>query len=243
MLESITSAEIVIASEDMVPQMDPQTLWKPTPVWHGQAAYLIGGGSSLKTFDFNLLKGKNTIGANFAYKLGADICQWVAFSDTGWFNTQIHALKQYSEEGGKLVSCATSIAHLNLPWVRKMQRIRDGLHFTDGAIGWNYSTGAMMINLAMYFGAAQIFLMGFDMNKQQNVSHWHHNYAHITDDNSFARHTKGFVNVFHDIVRRFPTTRVFNVTNGFSKLPMFDRISIEQFKRILLMDQPRKEAA
>lgn len=223
--------------------LDPQTLWKPAPIWNGQPSFLIGGGSSLKQFDFNLLKGRNVIGANYAYRLGVEIVPWICFSDTGWFNIAKFELERYAQDGGNVVSCATTLAHLNLPWIKKMQRIRDGLHFDSGAIGWNYSTGAMMINLAMYLGSDQIFLLGYDMARKEGVSHWHNAYAKITDDASFARHTKGFVNVHTDLVRRFPSTRVFNVTDGESRLPLYERIAMAQFKRVVASPVREKEEA
>lgn len=229
-------------SEQMAP-LDPETLWKPTPIWQGQPAYLIGGGSSLKQFDFQTLKGKNTIGANYAFRLGADVIPWMCFSDTGWFNGAKFELERYAEAGGNVVSCATSLGHLNIPWIKKMQRVRDGLLFANGAIGWNYSTGAMMINLAMYLGSDQIFLLGYDMARKEGVSHWHNAYAKVTDDASFARHTKGFVNVHTDLVRRFPGVRVFNVTDGDSRLPLYDRISMAQFKRVLASPVPAERKA
>ena len=58
--------------------------WKPEPIWKDQEAFIIGGGPSLRDFDWSLLRDKNTIGCNNAFRLGPDICKICLFVDCGF---------------------------------------------------------------------------------------------------------------------------------------------------------------
>ncbi len=62
-------------------------LWKPVKWWDGEDAFIIGGGGSLKSFDWNLLKLENTIGCNNAFQHGVDICKICVFGDVNWFKS------------------------------------------------------------------------------------------------------------------------------------------------------------
>ncbi len=211
--------------------------WIPEQIWKGRPAYLIGGGHSLRAFPMQLLTGKNTIGSNFAFRLGPEIIKWVCFSDSAWFLSAIQGLKRYAEEGGKVVSGSTSLHEYNLPWLFKMQREREGLYNEEGVIGWNYSTGAMAINLACYFGANPIYLLGYDMGLDKGKSHWHNHYRLTTTEDSFKRHLGGFGIVQKELGKVFPRTKVLNVTNGDSRLTGFDKINFEDFQKTLVKDK------
>ena len=60
-------------------------LWKPEKVWDDLDAFIIGGGHSLKSFNWDLLKSEMTIGCNMAYSLGQEICKIFIFGDNKWF--------------------------------------------------------------------------------------------------------------------------------------------------------------
>lgn len=217
-----------------------EQVFQPTTIWSGQDAFLIGGGPSLRGFDFNQLRGRNTIGTNYAYRLGPDIVKWVCFSDSNWFNQVLHELERYANAGGNVLSVSTSLQSYNLPWLNKMNRIRDGLHLHDGFIGWNFTTGAVAVNLALYFGAKRIFLLGYDMGTNEKKStHWHNYYAQLPDENTFQRHIAGFATLYNAIVKAFPgEPRVFNVTNGTSRLPLVPCVSFEEFQKVLTIPTP-----
>ena len=70
----------------------------PKPKWQGQDAYIIGGGPSLRDFDWELLRGLNTIGCNDAYKLGEAFCKVCIFGDSKWFYHHADNLANYGGE-------------------------------------------------------------------------------------------------------------------------------------------------
>jgi len=198
--------------------------WTPSPEWKDQDAFIIGGGSSLQGFDFSQLQGKNVIGCNDAFRLGPDIVQICLFGDSSWWEHNKQDLRYFL---GRVVTCAPTCLSLNLDWLLQMKRIRDGLHEGD-TLGWNYSTGAAAINLAVTLGATRIFLLGFDLGMQNGKFHWHNYNLKRLNTEPFVRFTRGF----HTLAKslgRLPNVGVFNVTDGSSKLPVFDRIPMLEF--------------
>jgi len=202
--------------------------WIPKPEWKEQAAFLIGGGSSLRGFDFSLLKGKNTIGCNQAFRLGPEVVQYCLFGDSGfWQKNQV----DLSKFPGKVVTCTPVLQSKPVPWLLQMRRIRDGLH-EGNILGWNYSTGAAAINLAVSLGAHRIYLLGYDLGVLPETtppgklsSHWHTHYPNITKDYAFQRFLRGFNTVAASLKQHYPHVEVINVTDGSSKLDVFPKIS------------------
>ena len=214
--------------------------WKPSPIWQGQPAYLIGGGSSLLGFDFNLLRGHNTVGSNHAFELGSEIVSHLVFADADWFHKVQHEVKEKYK--GTIVSLAPAINESYYPWIKKMQRIKEGLGFDDG-LGWNYSSGAIAMNLALSLGASQLYLLGYDLHANaKGKTHWHNRYAGASSKDSFARFNKGFRAVKDGMAKRYPNVRVFNVTDGESGLKLWPNISFASFIGMMRINQ-RKEAA
>lgn len=200
-----------------------------TKEWEGQDAVIVGGGSSLKNFDFSRFKGKNVIGCNDAFRLGAELIPNVLFGDTAYFHRTKWELEKYS---GRLITCATSLANLQLEWLHQVGRTQAGLGTPD-AIGWNYSTGAAAIALAFHFGAVNIYLLGFDMNhNEKGETHWHNHRVRPTQQNAFIRHIRGLSQVAAAL-REQDRTKVFNVTDGSSRVLYFPLLSFEEFlKRV-----------
>jgi len=75
-------------------------VWQPTNDWQDQEVFIIGGGDSLRNFDWELLKEERTIGCNDAYKLGPEICKICIFGDVSWFKENESELTKYSKEKG-----------------------------------------------------------------------------------------------------------------------------------------------
>lgn len=204
--------------------------WTPTRDWEGQDAFLIGGGPSLLNFDFKQLAGKNTIGCNDAFKLGYDIVKICIFGDARWWHDNRFQLEQFE---GKVVTNATSLTTINVPNLKKMKRVRDGLH-TGNTLGWNYSTGAAAINLAVSLGATRIFLLGYDLSNKGHKSHWHKYNPKVTNEYSFRRFIGGFKLVHGDLPEG---VKVYNVTDGSSLLPHFTKISFADLQELILKQE------
>ena len=203
--------------------------WIPSPEsWKGQDAFLIGGGSSLLHFDFASLRGKNVIGCNDACYLGFPPLSYCVFGDSGWWHRNRLEIEKMP---GPFVTNAPAVLHLKLANVFKMKRVRDGLQ-TEGTLGWNFSTGALAINLAVSLGAQRIFLLGYDLQDQNQKSHWHNRNVKPTRTHVFSRFHQGFARIAQDLKSR-PGVSIFNVTDGSSQLKEWPFFSFSELGAVL----------
>jgi hypothetical protein len=194
----------------------------PDGEWAGMDAFIIGGGASLKGFNFDLLAGRNVIGVNDAFRIGPHIVKICIFGDATWFQKNKWDLELFT---GKVVSVASSLQSMQLPWLLKLGRAADRMG--DGNyLAWHYSTGAAAISLAVHLKASRIYLLGFDMALVASKSHWHSHRAQVTSEVAFQRHLRGMrdmaQSLFHSPVK------VFNVTDE-SRLDCFPRIPVQDF--------------
>jgi len=194
--------------------------WQIQPLWAGKEVFIIGGGPSLKTFDWERLKGEFTIGCNSAFRLGPEVCKVCIFGDMGFFRENADQLKSFN---GPVFTCARKLAQEEIPWLYTLERRNRGLHST--ALGWNQNTGALAINLAILLGAKWIYLLGYDMKLQGRDSNWH---VHQSPNNSSATYMK-FLLAYRDVVKdwkaKFSDREIINVTDdsdleGFPKVPL-----------------------
>lgn len=200
-------------------------VWTPERDWEGQDAFIIGGGASLKTFDFDFLKGKNTIGCNDAFRLGPEIVKICLFGDASFFNRAAMDLIKFPNP--VVTNCPEISANAN--WLKRMIRLHRG--FGKGkTLAWNYSTGAAALNFAVTVGANQIFLLGFDMGYRAGLTHWHEHNGKPTLPENFERFIKGF-EVVKQSLAEYPDVKVYNVTDdGSSNLNCFEKINYSTMK-------------
>ncbi len=197
--------------------------WIPERKWDNQDVFIIGGGKSLERFDWDLLSKENAIGCNDAFIHGPVICKICIFGDTKWFEAHELELLHYK---GVVFTNAPKMYKTKLKWVWVMQRESSGLH-TD-ALGWNFSTGASAINLAILLGAKRIFLLGFDMHLSAGRNNWHQNRVDKPDPEVFAKFITGFGHVVKDLKEKFPEVEVINVTDD-SSLDLFPKVGVTEF--------------
>jgi hypothetical protein len=195
----------------------------PKPVWQGQNAYIIGGGPSLINFDWELLRGLNTIGCNDAYTLGEAICKVCVFGDSKWFYNHKDSLSRYK---GEVWGAEPSLTGKLPEWVKPLKRYAKGLQ-TDG-VGWNGNTGMVALNLAILFGAVQIYLLGFDMKRTPANSNWHENNLDKNPDAVYKKFLNWSKYVHQDWVNKFPHIKIHNVTDD-SDLDIFPKLSVKEF--------------
>lgn len=201
--------------------------WTPEPIWAGQSAIIIGGGPSLRAFDFEKLRGRNVLGCNDAVHLPQGILKFGVFGDAGWWH---RSYKSWENKELMLVSNSPSLADVTDPNLHVMQRIRDGLHYGN-TLGWNYSTGALAINLAIVLGASSIYLLGYDLSRPPEHSHWHDRNTNPPDRRVFLRFLKGFNVVKMHLPKG---VEVFNVSDGSSRLDCFQTIDFQKFGEYLV---------
>lgn len=182
--------------------------------WNGEDAYIIGGGSSLHNFNWELLKSYNTIGCNDAYKHGSEICKICVFGDFSWWGKHKERLEKYN---GIVVTNTEALAIDKPAWVNFFPREPKGLF--RNALGWNGNTGAVALNLAIILGAKRIYLLGFDMGIVRGKTNWHNEVIHpdAVLPSSYQMFLDKWKYVLEDLKNKFPNREVVNVNDN-SKL-------------------------
>jgi len=195
--------------------------WNVPQIWPDADCWVIGGGPSMaRQFDvperivakvmsgeltpdhlseyMQCLHDKHVVGVNNAYMIG----DWIDvdfFGDSAWY--LVHR-KRLAEWPGLKVSCAPregAFAKDKIKYVEKDKKHRQGISSNRQAVSWNSNSGAAAINLAVHFGAKRIFLLGFDMQLDDNkVSHWHGGHGSNRKPPGFSRHLRGFPCIAED---------------------------------------------
>jgi len=177
--------------------------------WQGRRCFIIGGGSSLRDFDWSLLDGELTIGINKALEkieptimlsMDSRFYDWLINGELGeelkrkfenykgykvWLNTINHNF-------GEDVYLIDSAGEKALT-----KSLHDGL-------GHGSNSGYVALNLAMVLGANPIYLLGFDMkgDGQGKQSWWHGGYPVNQGEKVFNRMTECFEAAADEIAAR-----------------------------------------
>jgi len=164
--------------------------------WKGNPCFIIGGGESLKGFDFSLLKDRKTIGVNRAFEVfDADV---LYFMDCPFYReiidgkmdtfTQSNIKDRWKMFPGIKVSLTpmnSSIFEKGVYVIRRLEEKKISRDLHTGMYGGNNSgTGALM--LAAILGASPIYLLGFDF-KIKESTHWHSGYPHTNKESLSSR--------------------------------------------------------
>ncbi|MHA2065520.1 MAG: hypothetical protein ACXABY_14190 [Candidatus Thorarchaeota archaeon] len=209
--------------------------WKPEPIWEGQDAFVIGGGTSLRDFDWELLRHEHTVGCNNAFRKGTEICDVCVFADRQFLfdgPKQENTRKGFYDEIAKygqtnlVITNDNTLRHNTEPWLYWMMRKKKGIH-RDG-LGFNANTGSVAINVALLLGAKTIFLLGFDMHLDKNGQPNYH--KHLIDKPSpevYVRMLASFGHVSRGL-SKFPGCKVYNV-NADSSLELFEKLDPAEF--------------
>lgn len=182
--------------------------------------YIVGGGNSLKNFDFKRLKGKNIIAINRAIEF-VPFAQILYFADYRFYRWHKEQIDNFN--GAKFTSSARvkdeSITVLELTG-------KTGLDTRLGRIRGGGSSGYGAINLAFHLGATKIVLLGYDMQKD-NKSNFHSGYK--TDDvkeDTFKKFLEPYTDLAVEL--NYLDIRVYNA-NLKSGLNVFEKVSIDVF--------------
>jgi hypothetical protein len=197
--------------------------WTPEPKWKGQDAFIIGGGPSLREFNWARLHAKNTIGCNTAFTLGPRVCKVCFFSDISWFDRYGLELEGFA---GPVVTHSPELACAGEhEWVRQVPREDFGLHLN--ALGYGGNSGCGAINLALLMGAQRVFLLGFDCQlPADRRPNWHDRVHDVPSDDVYTRFYEGFTRLAQDLPRVFPGRQVINLTEG-SRLTQFPQLPLD----------------
>lgn len=207
--------------------------WLPDPIWAGEPCYVIGGGPSLEGFDWDCLRGRNVVGCNAAFYMGASLVPIMVFGDAQFLKQHRTGLDQYAEEGGWVVTCSHNLKRFPPPgYLKQMRKQIKGLA-ADG-LGWNRNTGSAAVNLALLLGATTVYLLGYDMQLSgDGRKNFHNAYSDTPNPQAYERFLRGFDCVVRDLKQLFPGQRVVNLEDGTSLLEAFPKESLRDHLALL----------
>lgn len=210
-------------------------LWIPDNRFEDQDVFIVGGGTSLSDFDFDRLRGKNTIGTNYACRLGKELCNVVFFSDYDRTKSNCFFEEEYDtleNHGGLILTHNSAIQCRTEPWLMWYPRKLYGLY--RDAIGYNWSSGASAINVALILGAKRVFLLGIDCNAPDGKSVDWYTENHLYMPNAphhraevFNQFIEGFSRI-KQTLPIFPNTEIINL-NPESALEVFPKAFPEDY--------------
>lgn len=152
----------------------------PDKTWSGSRCFIIGGGPSLKGFDFSLLKNELTISVNRALEYIDPSIMF--FMDKETFYDPLLAGEFGDEARSKFVTSKALKMCLNIQGHQYGYQVhsiplsktphmttdlKDGLF--DGG-----NSGYAAVNLALVMGATTVYLLGFDMKGKDKKQQWFH---------------------------------------------------------------------
>lgn len=156
----------------------------PERAWRGHPAFIVGGGTSLRGFDFTRLAGELTIGINAGMYLEPP--------PTIAYAADIRFMQMVEKEGSWLKLPSMRLVHnvvseqastgmlkpetVATTWKLPVGKPRAwGRSLEEGVAAFSFS-GAVCLNLADILGASPIYLLGFDCYKTPIASNWHERY-------------------------------------------------------------------
>jgi hypothetical protein len=149
----------------------PIQLGRTEKIWDDEVVYLIGGGASLKGFDWNLLAGKKVLAINRAFQVlpEADVLYWTDARFYRWYKEDIDKFK------GLKVTCRSVDGNPGDIIVLRPNSSTT-LDTRPDWISSGNNSGFGAINLAVKLGAKRIYLLGYDMVSRDKETHWHSGY-------------------------------------------------------------------
>lgn len=155
----------------------------PDRSWKGKPCVVVGGGPSLRDFDWSLLRGWRVIGVNRVYErfdptiifsMDTRFLRWIMDDEYGHDTAERFA----NSKAYKVWLCTYNC---KLPedifiirvWKTYSQGFRAFPSTMREGIGHGNNSGYGALNLAACLGASPIYLLGFDMKYEGPKTHWH----------------------------------------------------------------------
>ena len=205
------------------PNWPPPKVFKPVPkIWNGETVYIIGGGPSLKEFNWNRLKGKKTIAINKAFLSysKADVLYWTDGRFYNWYKKDIDNFK-----GLKYTIAPRRELSEDIHLLKRGAKY--GLETSPNTLSHGMNSGYAAINLALHLGSRKIVLLGYDMGNSGTVSHFHDGYPiNATNDTIYNKHFLPGFDILKNHIKG-KGIQIFNACPS-SKLNAFKKITIEE---------------
>lgn len=189
----------------------------------GTDVFIVGGGFSLKHFNFDLLRGKNVIALNSAYKY-VDENAVLYWADASWGQMEesnLLAHPSHFKFSSRLN--ADAMIHAGRTGV-------GGCHWLKRTGDFGYdpnvnhvrgnNSGGHAINFAINLGAYRIILLGFDMGYTGSKSHFHEHHEISPSSQTYKELFIPSIESLALQVKHLPV-KIINCST-FSKLKCFD---------------------
>jgi len=164
-------------------KLEDRYLYKVLPdgIWKDRRCFIVGGGPSLKGFNFSLLKGELTIGINRAFE---KFDPTIIFSMDSRFWTWVEEGKfgkEVTEKFHKYKGFKVWLNTFGFPYPEDIYLLNsatgaeEALTFSmKEGLGHGNNSGYAALNLAICLGANPIYLLGFDMKGDNGKQKWWH---------------------------------------------------------------------
>jgi hypothetical protein len=170
--------------------------------WSNKRCFIIGGGESLKGFDFNLLNNELTIGINKSFSnynptfnYSMDVTFYDLMQKGGYDRPEEKKLweKWLEFKGVRVFLTPMNIKKFGDEVFLIRRELRSSLNREDldrGIWGGSHS-GMGAINLAIALGSTEVYLLGYDFIVKENT-HWHSGYEKNRDIVQFGLKLKKY---------------------------------------------------
>jgi len=151
--------------------------------------YIVGGGPSLRNFDWSVLDGKFVIAINRAYEVLPN-AQIVYFTDDDWYFEHKEQLHKHS--GLKVKGSLNTATLQNEEGITQFLLTgMNSLAVAPGCLSHGRNSSYAAINLAaIHLGFKKIFLLGVDMKwgktNDSSTSHWHSGHSRVDPENAYG---------------------------------------------------------
>ncbi len=208
----------------------------PDGAWRGHRAFIVGGGPSLRGFDFSRLRGEAVIAVNRAFEnvdaqimfsMDSRFYDWIV---TGALGPETRI--RFNEFAGAKVWLDT-FGH---PYEGVFTIHSAGLHgltasLPDGLCHGNNS-GYAALNLAVCLGASPIYLLGFDMGYSgAGTTHYHGGYPATQPSEVVRSYAKEFEAQAEHIAAAGSRVINFNPDSGLRCFEFGDAGGIPEIRR------------
>lgn len=170
----------------------------PDNSWKDQRCFIIGGGESLKDFDFSKLKNELVIGVNRAYEkidctinfsMDNSLHEWIVGGKLD--NNSKERFEDYKGFPAWLDSVGYDYPQ-GIFIIKRSESFKLGNSMENGIAGGN-NAGFGALSLAICLGANPIYLLGFDMKgRNGKQAWWHSGYPEKQGESVY----KSFINDF-----------------------------------------------
>ena len=185
--------------------------------------FIVAGGPSLKGFNWSRLNGKDVIAINRSYEVIPN-AKYIYFADWDFFEKHKEAILNH---GGQILTgyasniCRKRIEH---PDVTEYTLTgADGFETKPNSIRHGRNGGYAAINVAYHLGYKRIYLLGYDMGRNGEETHWHNGHPRIDPPSIYTTMLNHYDTM--DKALKNVDIEIFNL-NPKSKLKVFPFLSV-----------------